>query len=58
MVREPAAFAGEMRRLMDEVVAGRLKPHVHATYRLDETATAIAEIAARRVKGKLVVTAG
>jgi len=58
VTREPAAFAGEMRRLMDEVVAGRLKPHVHATYSLEETPAAIAEIAARRVKGKLVVVPG
>lgn len=55
LVREPAAFADEMRRIMDAVVAGRLKPHVQATYPLAETPAAIAEIAARRVKGKLVV---
>ncbi len=58
VVREPAAFADEMRRIMDAVVEGRLKPHVHATYPLTETPAAIAEIAARRVKGKVVVVAG
>ncbi|MDK9695165.1 MAG: NADPH:quinone oxidoreductase family protein [Siculibacillus sp.] len=58
VVREPAAFAGEMRRIMDAVVEGRLRPHVQATRPLAETPAAIAEIAARRVKGKLVVTAG
>lgn len=57
VAREPAAFAAEMAQIMAWVVAGRLKPHVQATYPLDQTATAIAEIAARRVKGKLVVTA-
>ena len=56
LVREPDAFAEEMRRIMDGVVAGHLKPHVQATYALDDTAMAIAEIAARRVRGKLVVT--
>ena len=57
-VREPAAFADEMRRIMDAVVAGRLKPHIQATRPLVETPAAIAEIAARRVKGKIVVVAG
>ena len=56
--REPAAFRDEMRRIMDWVVAGRLKPHVQATVPLAETAHAIDEIAARRVKGKLVVVCG
>jgi NADPH2:quinone reductase len=54
--REPAAFAAEMRRIMDWVVEGRLRPHIHATVPLAETAKAIEEIAARRVKGKIVVT--
>ncbi len=58
LVREPAAFAEEMRRLMEGVVAGRLRPHVHATYPLEETPAAIGEIAARRVRGKVVVVAG
>ncbi len=56
--REPAAFAGEMAQIMRWVVEGRLKPHIQATVPLAETAAAIAEIAARRVKGKLVVTVG
>lgn len=55
LVREPEAFADEMSRIMGWVVEGRLKPHVQATWPLAETATAIAEIAARRVKGKLVI---
>ncbi len=54
--REPAAFASEMRRIMDWVVEGRLRPHIHAVLPLAETAKAIDEIAARRVKGKIVVT--
>lgn len=54
--REPAAFASEMRRIMDWVVEGRLRPHIHAVLPLAETAKAIEEIAARRVKGKIVVT--
>ena len=58
VTREGAAFAEEMRRLMGWVVEGRLAPHVQATYPLEKTPAAIEEIAARRVKGKLVVTAG
>lgn len=58
LVREPDAYKAEMRRLMAWVVDGHLRPHVQATFPLAETPTAIAEIAARRVKGKLVVTAG
>ena len=58
LVREPAAFAEEMRRLMAWVVDGRLRPHVHGTWPLEETPAAIAEIAARRVRGKIVVVAG
>ena len=54
--REPAAFADEMRRIMDWVVEGRLRPHIHATVPLADTPKAIDEIAARRVKGKIVVT--
>lgn len=58
LVREPAAFAAEMRQIMAWVVEGRLKPFVQATYTLDETPAAIEEIAARRVKGKIVVVVG
>ena len=43
---------------MDGVVAGRIRPHVQATHRLEDTPAAIAEIAARRVRGKLVVVPG
>ena len=58
VTREPAAFADEMRRIMDGVVAGRIRPHVQATWPLAETPAAIAEIAARRVRGKLVIVPG
>ena len=58
LVREPEAFRDEMRRIMAAAVEGRLKPHVQATYPLAETPAAIGEIAARRVKGKIVVVAG
>jgi len=38
------------------VAAGKLKPHVHATYPLEETGTAIRLLDQRVVKGKVIVT--
>jgi len=35
---------------------GKLKPHLHATYPLAQTAAALEEMMARKVRGKLVVT--
>ena len=57
LTREPELFRTEMARIMTWVAEGRLKPHIHAVRPLAETAAAIEEIAARRVKGKIVVTA-
>lgn len=51
---------GEHRANMEQVLAwtaaGRLQPHVHATYPLEETAEAIKLLDQRVVKGKLIVT--
>ncbi|NLH81781.1 MAG: NADPH:quinone oxidoreductase family protein [Phyllobacteriaceae bacterium] len=58
LVREPEAFRREMAEIMTWVGEGRLRPHIHAVRPLAETAAAIEEIAARKVKGKIVVTAG
>ncbi|MCE1235458.1 MAG: NADPH:quinone oxidoreductase family protein [Hyphomicrobiales bacterium] len=58
LVREPDAFKAEMARILAWTAAGKLRPHIHAVRPLSETAAAIEEIAARRVKGKIVVTAG
>lgn len=55
MVREPEAHAENMQQVMDWIVEGKLKPHNHATYPLAETAKALAEIADRKVKGKVIV---
>lgn len=57
VAREGDAFRAEMAKIMAWVAEGRLKPHIHAVRPLAETAAAIEEIAARRVKGKIVVTA-
>lgn len=34
---------------------GKLKPHIHAIYNLEDTATALEEMTDRKVKGKLIV---
>jgi NADPH2:quinone reductase len=55
ILHEPEAHADNMRRVMAWMAEGRLKPHIHASYPLAETAAALEEIAGRRVKGKVVV---
>jgi len=42
-------------QLMEWVLAGKLKPHLHATYSLADTPKALEEMMARKVKGKVVV---
>lgn len=54
--RDPAGHRANMTELLDWVRAGRLKPHIHAVYPLAEIATALEEIAERRVQGKVIVT--
>ena len=50
----------EYRDRLSEIVrwtaAGKLRPHISATYRLDEAPLAIAAIGARSVVGKIVIT--
>lgn len=55
--REKEAFRAEMAQIVAWAAEGRVKPHIHAVRPLADTAVAIEEIAARRVKGKIVVTA-
>lgn len=54
--REPAAHVANMNQLMTWVAAGRLKPHVHKTYPLQDTAAAIRELGERRAAGKVIIT--
>ena len=56
--REPARFADAMRQLGDWYAAGALRPHVSATFPLDRASEALALMADRKVKGKVVVTMG
>jgi NADPH2:quinone reductase len=54
--RDPEGHRANMAELLDWVRSGKLKPHIHAVYPLEEIATALEEIAARRVQGKVIVT--
>ena len=54
--REPQAFAASMRQLGEWYRAGKLKPHVEKTMPLERAAEALKLMAARQVKGKLVLT--
>jgi len=56
--REPSRFAESIRQLWQWFDEGKLKPHVSATFPLDRAADALALMAARRVKGKVVLITG
>ena len=54
--REPARFAESVKQLTKWYAQGRLKPHVSQTLPLEKAAEALKLMAARKVKGKLVLT--
>jgi NADPH2:quinone reductase len=54
--REPERFADSMRQLQRWFSEGKLKPHVSATFPLERAADALNLMAARQVKGKVVLT--
>lgn len=54
--RNPGEFAAAVRELSAWYAEGRLKPHISATFPLARAAEALALMAARQVKGKVVVT--
>jgi NADPH2:quinone reductase len=56
--REPAQFAESVRQLARWYGEGKLKPHVSQTLPLEKAADALKLMAARQVKGKLVLTVG
>src|SRR5688500_1164376 len=56
--REPAAFAESVRQLAQWYREGKLRPHVSQTLPLEKAAEALKLMAARQVKGKLVLTVG
>ena len=54
--REPQRFAASMAQLSKWHAEGRLKPHVSQTFPLEKAAEALKLMAARQVKGKIVLT--
>jgi NADPH2:quinone reductase len=53
--REPKAFAGSIAQLGQWFREGRLRPHVSKIYPLEKAADALRLMAARQVKGKVVL---
>jgi NADPH2:quinone reductase len=58
MRREPERFAASMQQLLRWYAEGRIRPHIDRTFPLERAAEAIAYMAGRQVKGKVVVTIG
>jgi len=56
--REPKPFAESMRQLGEWYRQGKLRPHVSQTLPLEKAVEALKLMAARQVKGKLVLTVG
>jgi NADPH2:quinone reductase len=56
--REPREFAASVRQLGAWFGEGKLRPHVSQTFPLEKAAEALKLMAARQVKGKLVLTSG
>jgi len=54
--KEPAAHQAAMRRLMDWMAEGKLRPLVSQRYPLERTAQALNDMAGRKVVGKVVIT--
>jgi NADPH2:quinone reductase len=55
--REPQRFAQSVRQLAKWFQEGKLRPHVSQTFPLHKAAEALKLMAARQVKGKVVLTA-
>jgi len=56
--REPRAFADSVRQLGAWFSEGKLRPHVSQTFPLEKAVEALKLMAARQVKGKVVLTTG
>lgn len=53
--REPEAHAAAMHELMRWHAEGKVRPHVSATYALEQTPQALIDMASRKVTGKIVI---
>jgi len=56
LVREPEKHRANMAQLLDWVLDGRIKPHIHKVYPIEKTSEALMAIARREVRGKVIVT--
>lgn len=56
VLRDLEQHRRNMRQIMDWVVEGAIKPHIHGTYSLDQAIQALQDIADRKVMGKTVIT--
>ncbi|MCU0881672.1 MAG: zinc-binding dehydrogenase, partial [Hyphomonadaceae bacterium] len=56
VARDPKANAENVAELFALYAAGKIKPHVSATFPLEQGGEAIAHLAARKATGKVVVT--
>jgi len=54
--REPKAFAESLRQIATWYEQGKLRPHVSEKFPLAKAAEALKLMAARKVKGKVVLT--
>ncbi len=55
-MRVPKESASDLERLSAMIEAGQVTPSVGATYPLDQAATAMRELVAGRVRGKVAIT--
>ncbi|WP_430514149.1 NADPH:quinone oxidoreductase family protein [Pannonibacter phragmitetus] len=56
IIRDPEGHWANMSQILEWVRQGRLNPHIHAVYPLEQAAKAIQEIADRKVMGKVILT--
>lgn len=54
-IRQPELQQKNLAQILDWIAAGRLKPHIHKSYPLDQAGAAIASLEQRSVIGKVVV---
>ena len=53
--REPQANLAAMRQLLGWLAEGKIRPHISGRYALEDTATALNDMAARKFTGKVVI---
>jgi NADPH2:quinone reductase len=56
--REPERHVASMQELMRWHAEGKVRPHISATYGLDQTSQALIDMASRKVTGKIVIRTG